>query len=121
MKTFKIYRHPELGLQAVKVGFTWPGFLFGVIWMLICRLWIHAAVIFAIGVAITIIIPDQPQELGAILNFAVSMGIAYVVGMSGNQWRRDNLLKRGFQEVMAVEADNKDAALGIFHNECLKT
>jgi len=119
MKTFNIYRHPELGLQAVKVGFTWPGFFFGIIWMLICKLWAHAAVVFAAGIAISLIIPNN--EFGIIMNFVISIGIGVFIGASGNQWRIDNLIKRGFQEVMTVEAENKDAALGIFHDEFLKT
>jgi len=44
VKTFNIYHHPIHGYEAVKVGFSWPAFFFAFIWMLLKRLWLHAAV-----------------------------------------------------------------------------
>ena len=39
MRTVEVYRQPTFEAQAVKVGLCWPAFFFGVIWMLIFRLW----------------------------------------------------------------------------------
>jgi len=114
MKTFEIYKHPALGIQAVKIGFTWPGFFFGVIWTLICRLWLHSAVIFGAIILLSTLIPDVKLATNTFLNAAISLGLSIIIGMNGNQWRRDNLTKRGFEKVTTIEADNKDAALGVF-------
>jgi hypothetical protein len=34
MKTFKIYKHPSKGYEAVKVGVSWPGLFLGGLWLL---------------------------------------------------------------------------------------
>ncbi|WP_181919263.1 DUF2628 domain-containing protein [Alkalilimnicola ehrlichii] len=39
MKTFNMFHHPHHGHKAVKVGFSWPGFFFGIIWAAIKGLW----------------------------------------------------------------------------------
>jgi len=35
MKRFNVYKHPTLGTDAVKIGFSWPAFFFGLFWMLV--------------------------------------------------------------------------------------
>jgi hypothetical protein len=50
MKTFKVFRHPTLGFQAVKEGFSWPGFFFGPIWAFAKKLWGYAFLITATAV-----------------------------------------------------------------------
>ena len=35
MKTFQVYKHPIAGIEAIKVGFSFPAFFFGWIWMFI--------------------------------------------------------------------------------------
>ncbi|MDG2228743.1 MAG: DUF2628 domain-containing protein, partial [Gammaproteobacteria bacterium] len=39
MKTFQIYKHPIAGIEAIKVGFCFPAFFFGWIWMFLKKLW----------------------------------------------------------------------------------
>ena len=39
MKTFQVYKHPIAGIEAIKVGFSFPAFFFGWIWMFIKKLW----------------------------------------------------------------------------------
>jgi len=46
MKVFKVYKHPVSGYEAVKVGFSWPGFFWIVTWLLWKRLWGIAGVWF---------------------------------------------------------------------------
>jgi len=38
MKIYEVYQHPVKGYAAVKIGFSWPGFFFGIIWALIKKL-----------------------------------------------------------------------------------
>ena len=35
MKVFTVYKHESKGYEAVKVGWSWPGFFFGPWWMLV--------------------------------------------------------------------------------------
>src|SRR5262249_55792724 len=39
VKTFNVSRHPTLGFEAVKVGFSWPALFIGPLWMLVKKLW----------------------------------------------------------------------------------
>jgi len=39
MRTFNVYKHPTQGFEAVKVGFSSPAFFFGIIWMMVKKLW----------------------------------------------------------------------------------
>jgi len=48
MKLFSVFKHPTLCIEAVKVGLSWPAFVFGMIWMLVNKLWGGLRPIFAI-------------------------------------------------------------------------
>ena len=41
MKTYHVFEHPTRGLEAVKVGVSWPGFFFGFFWMLVKKMCRH--------------------------------------------------------------------------------
>jgi len=62
MKKFRVYRHPTLGYKAVKIGFSWTAFLFGIFWILyhklwsILGLWIICYFVYAAGGSILIFI-----------------------------------------------------------------
>ena len=69
MKTFNVYKHPTQGIEAVKVGFSWPAFFFGIIWMLVKKLWGLAGAWFAAYIVLSLIekVTDQSGE-GAMLS-----------------------------------------------------
>ena len=135
MKQFEVYSHPALGLQAVKNGFSWPGFFFTWLWMLICRMWVGGIVVLAILLAIgwvvmplvdSIVFAWYEAEDGSIsavdaesaivvsgtIYFALWLAIDVIVGVKGNTWRRSVLSKRGFTHVRSVQARSADTALG---------
>ena len=136
MKQFDLYTHPVVGHEVVKNGFSWPGFFFTWIWLLICRLWGHGiavavfysvgpfVIFFAGGVLIGLTMPISDADLDdADLDAAIgslfvvvwllsSVVVNLVVGIKGNQWRRNNLVrKRGFEHLKTVQATTSDAAL----------
>jgi hypothetical protein len=55
MKTYNIYVNPQGAGEAVKQGWSWPGFFFNFIWALIKRIWVLGVVLmilsFALGFA----------------------------------------------------------------------
>ena len=67
MKTFNVYKHPTQGIEAVKIGFSWPAFFFGIIWMLVKKLWGLAGAWFAVYIVLSLIekVTDQSGEGGA--------------------------------------------------------
>ena len=118
MKTFNVYKHPTQGFDAVKVGFSWPAFFFGIIWMLIKKLWGFAGLWFAAYVVCSLIekVTDQSQEGGAQALVYFVLAAAYfalwlVPAFKGNKWREENLSKRGYELLGAVQAETPDAAV----------
>jgi hypothetical protein len=118
MKTFNIYQHPTLGIEAVKQGFSWPGFLFGAIWMLVKKLWMLAALWFALGVALELVdmVAKSSTDEGAALLVQGLLLVGYlalmlVPGFKGNAWREAGLRRRGFVLKQTVQAETPDAAL----------
>lgn len=121
MKTFNIYKHPVQGVEAVKVGFSWPAFFFGFIWMLIKKLWLLAIVWFGLTMVLSfienLIVIRQPAD-SQVFSYAL-LAICYIAlwllpGFKGNAWRESNLLKRGYQKIISLNADNPDAAVAQF-------
>lgn len=121
MRTFKVYKHPMFGIQAVKVGFCWPAFLFGGLWMLISRLWSQSGIWFGLFFIVEMIwkiteMSKVSESLKLIALFLLS--VAYVAlylipGLKGNGWRERKLLSRGFEMTGSVEAETKDAAVAL--------
>jgi hypothetical protein len=114
VKVFKVYIHPSLGAEAVKVGFSWPAAFFIVIWMLVKKLWIFAGLWIVAYIVLTIIQDSalKSRSAGAILLvLAGHLALALIPAFKGNEWRIKNLTKRGFEFVASVPADTPDAAI----------
>ena len=92
----------------IKEGFSWPAFLFSVIWAIWCRLWLVAAGLLLVE-AIT-------GALMALLNagmatqFILAGGLALGLGVFGNDLWRWTLARRGFVMSDIVAATDRDAA-----------
>lgn len=118
MKTFNVYKHPTLGFEAVKVGFSWPAFFFGVIWMLVKKLWGLAGLWLGAYIVCWLIetVTDKSQEGGAQALVYLVLASAYfalwlIPPFKGNKWREENLSKRGYELLSTVQAETPDAAV----------
>lgn len=119
MQIFKVYRHPTLGYEAVKAGFSWPAFLFNFVWMLVKKLWSVAGVWFVAYVVLLLLerVTDAAQpEPGAqavvyLLLAAGYFALCLIPDLTGNSWRVTNLTRRGYEFVGDVLADTPDAAI----------
>jgi len=111
MPTYDVYTHQELGYQAVKRGFSWPAFVFGMFWAFYKKLWLVGAVYLLIALLFSISIRDDGEGgLAALYNF-VSFAISLFVGAAGNGWWRDALGEQGYRHTRAVEALTPRAAI----------
>lgn len=115
MKTFDVYKHPTLGYQAVKQGFGWPAFFFTVIWAFVKKMWglgfAFLGVIFLLTLVETVF--EQEGSEGGVLVMLLAQLVFYIiVGVKGNDWRRGNLQKRGFEKLRTVQAETPEAAIG---------
>jgi hypothetical protein len=118
MKTFNVYRHPIQGLEAVKVGFSWPAASAGPIWMLVKQLWGWSVLWIALYVSLSLVETDtDTSELGGIQALvylhlvAGYVALSLIPGVKGNQWWERNLVRRGFEMLGTVQAETPDAAI----------
>ncbi len=109
--TVHLRRHgldPDRDLLVVKEGFSWPAFFLSVPWALWHRLWVPAAVIFLAGAAIGLL--GTKLHLDPLSQWALSLGLAAIVGYLGNDLRRLRLERRGFALADVSSGDDADAA-----------
>jgi O-antigen ligase len=118
MKTFNVYKHPAQGFEAVKVGFSWPVFFFGPIWMLVNKLWTLAGLWFGAYIVCFLIetVTEKSEQSAAQAIVSLILVVAYLAlwllpPFKGNKWREDNLLKRGYELLNTVQAETPDAAV----------
>ena len=113
--TVHLRRHgldPDRDLVAVKEGFCWPAFFFSVLWALWNGLWL-------VGLAL-LVVPAMVGGAIALLGLdplsqgAASLGLAVIIGMLANDFRRWTLRRRGFSETAVVAGGDADAALRRF-------
>lgn len=114
MKTFDLYRHPTLGYEAVKRGFSWPGFLIAPIWALSKRMWLGGAVLLATWLFLIAARSDASAKGdagGALILLILHLALAVTAGYLGNsRWAR-SLTRRGYEHLGAGDADDPDAAI----------
>lgn len=114
MKAYKVYRHPSLGTEAVKVGFSWPAAFLVVIWMLAKKLWTFAGV-WVLAYIVLAMIQDAAvtsHSPGAILIVVAGhLALGLIPAFKGNEWRVKNLTKRGYEYVDSARAATADAAI----------
>jgi hypothetical protein len=116
MRQFKVFTHMAGEIQAIKVGFCWPAFLFGGFWAMFAKLWVIGIAALIAGIALHIESKySQLPGIRILLNFA-SFYINLVLGLKGNKWRESNLVARGFEFQNTVSAANKNGAVDLFLN-----
>jgi hypothetical protein len=124
VKTFQVFRQPIRGHEAVKIGFSWPAFFWGlfglsVVWLALKRLWVLTAIWFAALVAwwaIGTVMETAETEPAAqtvvyLIIFALYLTLWFLPAFKGHVWRASNLKSRGCELVGQVQASSPDAAL----------
>lgn len=124
MKTFHVYHHPHLGAQAVKEGFSWPGFVFGWVWLLVKELWWLFLLFLGVGFASALLadlVFGQLEDMGHgnmeyafgrfLFTTVVTVTVSLLTGFYGNRWCCRNLSRRGFNRIATLQAMSPDAAI----------
>ena len=120
MSTYKVFKHPENGFEAVKSGFAWLA-PFNPIWPLFRGLWfLFLTYIFVILIITSIDFTfygfngyiDIANADDLQLIFLIIQIIIFISpGFKGNEWTANNLQKQGYIFDCTIEAKNKDDAL----------
>ena len=113
MKTIVVYEHAQKGFRAVKTGFSWPGFFFMWIWaftrgligigVLLLLVWLAILGLYMLAVMSALDFMDIVYSFVLLFN-------AVIVGLCGNSWLSNSLIKKGYKHVDTVQASSPRAA-----------
>jgi len=110
IKNYEIYTSPVGGIEAVKKGWSWPGFFFTWIWAFVKKLHGLGAGVLIVGVLLNIV---SPFGLGLVYDIIIIIWL----GSSGNTMRATNLKRRGYQFAHMISAQTAEAAIALFIQE----
>jgi hypothetical protein len=124
MKTYRIFVNPQGTSEAVKKGWSWPGFFFNIIWALVKKMWVLGGVLLFVSIGLGFIegtievsygkeAASGINALASILNLVV----AVIFGVYGNKWREKNLQSRGYKYQDTIAAQNPEAAIALWFTE----
>ena len=125
MSSYKVFKHPEKGFEAVKSGFAWLA-PFNPIWPLFRGLWaLFITYIFFILVLASI--DAQVYGLDDFIDITNAYNLQWILliiqivifaspGFKGNEWTATNLQKKGYIFDCSIEAKNKNEALLLASN-----
>jgi len=120
MSSYKVFKHPEKGFQAVKSGFAWLA-PFNPIWPLFRGLW----ALFITYIVFILVLASIDAQIYGLVDFIditnannlqwILLIIQFVIfaspGFKGNEWTATNLQKKGYIFDCTIEAKNKNEAL----------
>ncbi|MDA9766914.1 DUF2628 domain-containing protein [Candidatus Thioglobus sp.] len=129
MSSYKVFKHPEKGFEAVKSGFAWLA-PFNPIWPLFRGLWmLFISYIFVILIITSIDFTfygfegyiDIANADDLQLIFLIVQIIIFISpGFKGNEWTATHLQKKGYIFDCSIEANNKDDALFLATNSAIQ-
>ncbi|MDC1449529.1 hypothetical protein N8477_01965 [Candidatus Thioglobus sp.] len=125
MSSYKVFKHPEKGFEAVKSGFAWLA-PFNPIWPLFRGLW----ALFITYIFYILVLASIDAQIYGLVDFIditnannlqwILLIIQIVIfaspGFKGNEWTATNLQKKGYIFDCSIEANNKKEALTFVSN-----
>jgi len=135
LQTFKVFKHPVYGFQAIKTGWSWPAFLFDWIWAFAKKLWLVGFWIFmaylVLQAGTAYLMGDEcrygaadvsrylePSEtclptqlIGAYIDAILLLCLKVYFGRTAHRYREQMLEGRGFQLLGQIEAHSADDAI----------
>jgi hypothetical protein len=113
MSKYIIYTHSIYQPQAIKLGWTFWGFLFSAYWGLYHRLWIPAIIHLATLYFVFSVIEYKYYDTYMLVGSIVS---SIIWGAFGNSLRASKLSNNGYIAQTEVYANSPSEALGLFYN-----
>jgi hypothetical protein len=136
LKEYNIYENPFGFQEAVKIGWSWPAFIFGGFWALWKKLWFIGSITICVYLIMFITLEFlswfyffkylsvsffKPFEglIENYTNFAFFRSIFFLIGLiisiffgkHGNKWREKNLISRGFEFKGTIRAETPEGAI----------
>jgi hypothetical protein len=103
VKTYNTLLKADAEPILIKEGFSWGALFFGPLWLAAHRTWIGAAISLAAYVLIAVLVPQPAVSI-------LVVGLALILGLTGNDLRRSALEHRGYLLAHVLAARNSDDA-----------
>lgn len=113
LKTFDIYvREQRPRYKAVKIGFSWPGFVFSWFWLIAKRMYLFG-IILTLTVGVTgyaLELMVAPTLMTSIMINLFFASIWFLIGFYGNRIWGYHLGKKGYTKIKSVRSVNSAEA-----------
>ena len=96
MSKYRQWNAPSGLTESVKLGWSWPAFLFGGLWAIAKRMTLLGICMLLVSLAIGCAIVATQIEDEDFFLLAASLLLGLFFGANGNSWRERHLRKRGF-------------------------
>ena len=117
MKTFEIYIKHSKNPEAVKLGWSWPGFFAGQFWLLAKGMWLALFLLLFLWVVLLVVLSETVNEAQEfIISFSVAILLNVLFGAKGNTMRVNHLIEKGYQLSTTINAKNPEVAISKFEN-----
>jgi hypothetical protein len=113
MKTFKVYKHPDFGYTAVKIGISYPALLLGWIWLIANKFRGLGILFLFITVPLTFVLDTSQVTSDWWWGLTLLFIVLGVPAFMGNKWLASKYEKDGYKLVKVIQAGNKEAAIAL--------
>jgi len=108
MKQYRVFETESGSVEAVKVGWSWPGFLFTWIWACVKGLWLIGIIFIFIDVLLLLL----EEEILIIIK---SIVVCFLCGGLGNSWVEKRLNRKGNATSKLITAVEQDEAISKYN------
>jgi len=119
LKTFEVfYNRKTLNHRAVKIGFSWPAFIFTAGWAYLKRMYFLGTLVL-LSLLILFSIEDAFAHQNSLKQyvFLISQVIIWILmGVFGNRMWKASLLRRGYSFQGTYKSDNSKGAIDASRN-----
>ena len=103
MKTWLAYLRAGRSPVLLRDGFSLWAFLFGPLWLLLHAAWIPALLLLAANLVLSVALHGPAAPIAG-------LGLAWLVGLYGQEWRGWSLARRGWRLAHVIAARDHDGA-----------
>lgn len=124
MKIFTVYNKDDLARPLentiiLKEGFSWNAAIFQPLWALYHKMWSLAAILLLLNLATRLLLSSGviSDNISAVIELTVFV----IIGLCGNDWISENLMKNGYTMIGIVSGRDKiEAEQRFFDNYIAK-
>jgi len=109
----------ENTIECIHNGWNWYAFFFQWLWAWFSFLYFYGTIVFLLNMLLVFISKTEHSLGYSTFLIIFQLGTAILFGKLGNKWRKEKLLRDGYEEVSIIAAKSSSEATEIFNSETL--